>query len=164
MVKNFRTFIESTDDVKPVYRKDNPGGDWLYYKQRDAEEGDFAYHKGIRGAMTGSYRNLKIPPSHLMELPGARGEEEYRKSGHRKFDRMAERVKENGWDEDPINAIYVAVNHLGKAYIGEGNHRTAVAHAVGRPWIHAEVRYFNGGERMPGPWSPEEVKKRYDPD
>jgi hypothetical protein len=159
-MKSFKTFVEE-EERQPQFHRDNPGGDWLKYKQEDAEEGNFAHHKGIRGAVTATWRGLKMPPADLVKLPGARGEEEYRKPGQPKYDRMKQRVDENGWDHDPINSIYVAVNHKGDAYIGEGNHRSQVAHDTNVPWIWGEVRYFNGGERVPGPWHPDEVRKRY---
>ena len=159
-MKSFKTFCESVGDVKPVFMRDNPGGDWLKYKQEDAEK----YHQRtnyIGGAVTANFRNLRIPTSDLVQLRGAMGEEKHRKPGGVKYDRLAADVDANGWDDAPIHQIYIGVNHRGEAFIGEGNHRSQVAHDKGISHIWAEVRYFNGGEQVPGPWHPDEVRKRY---
>ena len=43
------------------------------------------------------------------------------------------------------------------AYIIEGNTRAALAFDQGIPSIKAEVRYYNGGEMVDGPFSPQRM-------
>lgn len=152
-----------TDDYEehpPIYSHDNPGGDWLMHKQKYAEEQPERYH-ALVGAVTGSYRNLKIPPADLIRVPGAMDEETFRSPGNIKYDYLAKKVKEEGWYQPQRNQILIGVNHHGKAFILEGNHRMAYAHNNNIPHIWTEVRYFNGGERVPGPFHPDNIKKSY---
>jgi hypothetical protein len=141
------------------FYRDNPGGDWLKYKQENAME-NFSRFKGIRGSVTGTIRT-KLPVSMLKDFPGARNEEEYRHPGRDKYDRLANDVKERGWDheENKNNPVLIGVNHFGHAYTMEGNHRIAYASRNGIKHIHAEVRYWNGGEDKEGPMHPDIVKK-----
>ena len=46
--------------------------------------------------------------------------------------------------------IFIGVNHRGKPHVVEGNHRLAHAIKHGHEKIHAEVRYYNGGEDVKG--------------
>jgi hypothetical protein len=78
----------------------------------------------------------------------------------REYDALAEDVSRRGFlpDQDG-NAVVVGVNHLGQAYLLEGNTRVAVARDFGVPSVRAEVRWFNGGELADGPFSPSVVER-----
>jgi len=144
-------------------RTDNPGGDWLKRKQARAEEdmrtadSDSFRSKGLGGSVTGYMKEpVMFPTEVLSRLPGA--QDEVRGPGDPKFDSLAADVAKGGFREDQYgNSVVVGVNHLGQAYILEGNTRLAVAQRNSIPDIRAEVRYFNGGELADGPMSPDVV-------
>jgi hypothetical protein len=95
----------------------------------------------------------------LTQLPGAMGET--RGPGDPGFDALLAKVKSEGFDPDQAgNKVVVGVNHKGEAYLMEGNTRAAVAKALGIPNIKTEVRYWNGGEMIDGPYKPEAVSAR----
>ena len=151
------------------YWRDNPGGDWLARKRQYAEEdaaqrggkyGEGLTAKALSGASTaGMHEYPMLPVSELAKLPGVNNEQRYRRPGQPKYDRLMQQVREAGGFDPVSHPVFVNVNHRGEAYLNEGNHRTAVAHALGVPHLKTEVRWFNGGERAPGPWSPENVAR-----
>ena len=159
------TIRESTDALK--FQRDNPGGDWLKYKQEDAEDtmrrysgrADSSLAKGITGSVTGYYsKKLLLPVDHIKGTPGAMGEESFVNSPDNK--KMADLKSEIGSPHQfnsKQNPIFIAVNHKGDAYTMEGNHRLAYAANHGISHIHAEVRYFNGGEDVDGPMHPSKL-------
>ena len=151
-MKSFKLFLESV----PTFRRDNPGGDWLKHKQEDAEA-SMDRTRGITGATTGYFNNtLWLPVSHLSSLRGARGEEAYRDSGP-KQDRLSQQIGHPSNFNTKDNPIMVGINHNGEGVIPEGNHRLAYAKKHGISHIHAEVRYYNGGEDHEGPYSPKSM-------
>jgi hypothetical protein len=56
------------------------------------------------------------------------------------------------------NPISIGINHRGEPHVMEGNHRLAYALKHKIPHIHAEVRYYNGGEEASGPMHPSKLK------
>ena len=67
-------------------------------------------------------------------------------------DFKSEPIKESIKNEGVKEPITIFVNHLGDAYISEGNHRTALANHFGLKDVPVDVRYFAGGELVEGPW------------
>lgn len=144
---------------------DNPGGKWLENKQRNAEEdmqnarpGSYL-GKGLGGSITAYMpKSVNLPVKNLAALSGAQDED--RRAGDPQYDALADDVSRRGFLPDQNgNAVVVGVNHLGQAYIIEGNTRVAVARDFGVPTIRAEVRWFNGGELADGPFTPAAVEQ-----
>ena len=147
------TIHESTEPLK--FHVDNPGGEWLQYKQDSAKEwirkhGDenTSLGKGITGAVTGYFNKpMNLPVQYLSKLPGAMGEEQYRGSTtNQKMKNLESDIGSPDNFDSKKHPIFVAVNHMGHAYVMEGNHRLEYARKNGISHIHTEVRYFNGGE------------------
>lgn len=137
------------------FHTDNPGGEWLQYKQQSAREwmqkhgdSDTSLGKGFSGAVTGYFNKpLNLPVQHLSKLPGAMGEEQYRGSTtNQKMKNLESEIGSPDNFDSKKYPIFVAVNHMGHAYVMEGNHRLEYARKNGISHIHTEVRYFNGGE------------------
>lgn len=151
---------ESTNPV--TFRQDNPGGDWLASKQRWAEEdmakrgGKGYVGKGITGATTGYFNKpVNLPVSHLINLPGAEGEEAFRgNSDNQKMDHLKNEIGHPDNFDSEKHPIFIAVNHKGDSCVMEGNHRLTYAHQNGIKHIHTEVRYYNGGEDVNGHMHP----------
>lgn len=148
------------------FKVDNPGGDWLKYKQEDAEErmrkyghSDTHLGKGMTGSITGYYNKpVHIPVKHIQNLPGATGEEKFRDTGTKQKSLEKEVGHPDNFDTKK-HPIFIGVNHLGHGYVMEGNHRLAYAKKHGISHIHAEVRYYNGGEDAEGPLHPDKLKQ-----
>lgn len=137
------------------YHRDNPGGEWLQRKQEHAFER--ARNRGMSGSITGTLgmrREMMLPVSFLKKFPGARDED--RKPGEAQYDWLMAQVKENGFDNSD-SPVLLMVNHRGEGWMWEGNTRVAVAQRLAIPYIHAEVRYWNGGEDADGPCHPLKV-------
>lgn len=135
------------------YWQDNPAvsrgaHDWLEGKQREAASDP----KLLRGATTGGTGVVNIPVDMLKNVPGAMDEKPF--PGRPKYDRLMKTVKTEGWKPTPI---LVGVNHKGKPYILEGNHRAAVARALGQTHVPGEIKWWNGGEEVEGDWHPRKI-------
>jgi hypothetical protein len=144
---------------------DNPGGEWLNGKRRRAENDMLSAprgssrSKGLGGSITAYMpKPVNLPVDRLSTLTGA--EDEVRRAGDPRYDALAADASRRGFlpDQDG-NAVVVGVNHLGQAYLLEGNTRVAVARDFGVPSVRAEVRWFNGGELADGPFSPSVVER-----
>jgi hypothetical protein len=135
----------------------HPGGEWLTGKQVVASKNpDRKFMVGPITADIGTKTDVFLPTDVLSGLPGM--ENEVRRAGDPRYDALLADAQENGFDPDQKkNKIVVAVNHYGQAYILEGNTRVAVAKALGVANVKAEVRYWNGGEDVDGPMSPNNV-------
>lgn len=146
------------------FKKDNPGGQWLAEKRRRAEQ-DMADaktptgRKGLYGAPTafmGYTKPMYLPVELLSPLGGV--SDERRHPGDPQFDRLMDLLKTTAWNKD-ANPVMVFVNHLGHAYINEGNTSVAVAAALKRSFIRTELAYWNGGEDADGDFSPRRIAK-----
>ncbi len=142
--------------------RDNPGGDWLARKQESARQamqdpGEEGMAKvGLRGAITAyTKKPVELPVALLAKLKGANQENPV--PGTPKYDRLAQSVKERGWNQPDDEEIMVGVNHLGEPYLMEGNNRVAVAAANGVERVKVSVQWRNGGEAVDGPLSPKIV-------
>ena len=139
------------------YRQDNPAvsrgsTEWLASKQRTA----YSDPALLRGAVTGYFKDIvHIPVNMLDGVPGANKENPV--PGTYKYDELMKDVKKDGWKPTPI---LVGVNHKGKPHILEGNHRVAVARALGQTHIPGDIRWWNGGEEVDGPWHPKRIAHR----
>lgn len=171
-----RSLFEDADGTSyfqspSLVRVDNPGGAWLAEKQQYAEEVMAQQHsvlrssraKGLVGPSTAfTTTPVFLPTELLASLPGASGEN--RVPGDPKFDQLDRLVQNYGFKEDQDgNAVLVGVNHLGQAFLIEGNTRTAVAASRGIKRIRAEVRWFNGGETADGPITPQIIEEQGTP-
>ncbi len=162
-VKSFGFYQDNPDIARGNndYTREN-----IEYLEQTRPEGD-DYLRGPQTALLGvdlpninvkAEKPFTLPSSFVNDLPGAMNET--RMAGDPKFDRLMESVREEGFDPDQKgNRVVVGVNHLGQAYVLEGNTRAAVAAASGVPNIRAEVRYFNGSEMVDGPFSPQNLSR-----
>lgn len=139
------------------FHRDNPGGEWLKTKQEDAQYG-ITRHKGLRGAVTGYYdKPLKMKVDDLYHLPGANDEQEYRQGSSKMINLEKQVGNPSNFDSKKF-PIMIGVNHHGKAYVMEGNHRLAYANKNNIPYIHAEIKYYNGGENVHKGFHPDDVE------
>jgi hypothetical protein len=97
---------------------------------------------------------MNVPTQMLENLQGAYNEK--RTTGVPGFDNLLKKVKEEGWNPDPIS---VTINHRGQPYIYEGNTRVAVAKALGIPNVPAKISWLNGAENVLGDWHMENFAK-----
>jgi hypothetical protein len=149
--------------IESSFRRDNPGGDWLEYRREEAEE-HYAKRKGLHGGTTGYFtKTLHLPVSHLSSLEGVMGEHKFRDSGP-KQERVANEIGHPSNFNTKDYPIMVGINHKGVPYVMEGNHRLAYAKKHGISHIHAEVKYYNGGEDHEGPYSPKSLLKLHKAD
>lgn len=149
---------------------DNPGGDWLISKQKNAGIEKNIHGDIISPAKEGLYKNklagsqtmvikgtedktLELPVNMLKDLKGVNGEEAFRHSSV-KYTAIRESVKKIGKINNPIQ---IFVNHEGTAFINEGNHRLAVAIDEGLQYIPVEIVYKNGGEEAIGNFMPQKI-------
>ena len=157
----------------PALRGDENGKKWLADKQRYAEEDMETDRKrgrvgppagpmalGLNGATTAWVDSIDLPTEEVAKLRGVMGEK--RVPGESQYDRLMENVRAEGFNQEK-SPILIVVNHKGEPYILEGNTRTAVGKAIGAPTIRAEIRWYNGGEMVDGPFSPANVKRMTEP-
>jgi hypothetical protein len=138
------------------FKVSNPGGRWLADKQEDSLNGRDSTLIGHEARVTAFFEEpMFLPAEFVHHIPGARGEA--REPGDPQFDRLHPKIKKHGFNFDPRNAAFIGVNQRGDAYVIEGNTRAAVAVHEGIPLIPTEVRYFNGGEAVDGPYSPASI-------
>ena len=163
---SFKQFFKEESELK--FRRDNPGGGWLERAKDRAEERmknssrETASSRGITGSTTGYFnKNLRLPTSYLRRLPGAMGEERYRAAGS-KLKRLEDEVGHPDNFNSKDHPILIGVNQEGQAHIVEGNHRVAYADKHGISHVHAEVKYFNGGEEVEGNHHPDKMIKRHE--
>jgi hypothetical protein len=142
---------------KQDFTRDNPGGEWLEFKQaRAAQHPDRKFVVGATTGVIGGRSDMFLPTHILKGIAGLN--DEVRTAGVHKYDRLMSDAQEGGFDHDQKgNKVVVAVNHYGQPYLLEGNTRVAVAHTLGIPKVKAEVRYWNGAENVDGPMHPDQV-------
>lgn len=141
--------------INEGFRSDIPNEDWLKMHQEDAEN-TYGRWKGITGKVTGYFDHLhEMNPSILRNVPGLNGEHHFRESPNSK--RIDDTIGHPSNFDSQNHPIMIGVNHRGRAYVIEGNHRLgyAIKHRI--PVIHAEIKYYNGGERVNGPFHPSKL-------
>jgi hypothetical protein len=140
----------------PKVRRDNPGGDWLKYQREGAEERKPLGSAGVSGALTGYLdKPVLLDPAKVTRLPGAMNEKPG--PGKAQYDALMKSIREKGFLEEESGPILIGVNHRGEPYILEGNNRARVMSDLGHKAIPAEVRWFAGGEQVPGALSPDKL-------
>ena len=185
-ISPFGPLLGGRQESRPTVRdfnfyQDNPavdrpetGKEWLESNIRFTEEryadSDPSMLRGPTTAVLGQGRrygqsedapinDMFLSTDELSQLPGANFET--RGPGDPQFDQLLEKIKTEGFDPDQAgNKVVVGVNHMGQAYILEGNTRAAVAKELGIPSLKTEVRYWNGGEMVDGPYKPDAVAAR----
>lgn len=151
-MKSFREFVVES---APAFRVDNPGGEWLEYEQERA-----AKRKNmIGGSTTGWFKqNLRLPVEALANVPGYYDEHLIRRDiSNPKYQRLEKDVEDPTNFDTKNNPIMIGVNHHGQPFVMEGNHRLGYALNNGISHIDAEVKYYNGGEAVEGPFHPSKV-------
>lgn len=145
-----------------------PSEEWLKGKQDDAEhyakkaksENHVGVHeKGYAGSTTGHFKEIKLPVDHIKHLPGVHNEQKHRDdTSTSKSTDLEKDVGHPSKFDSKKHPIHILVNHKGEAHVSEGNHRLAYAKRHGITHIHANVDYFNGGERVNGHMHPDKLK------
>ena len=131
--------------------QDNPGGEWLKGKWKYAVE--TGHRTGSITATLGTRGPCQVSLKEAIKWKGAVGEEAYRDSDDRYKHMMA------NFDPELVDMVMIWIVYGGQVLIGEGNHRIQVCHDQGLDWIHADVRYFIGGEQFPGIMKPRTALK-----
>lgn len=148
-MKSFKSFIQES------FHSDIPNETWLKQKQETAEE---RYHrnKGITGSITGHFDHLHVlDPQKLKDIPGLNDEHHFREDPKSPKSLKLKHPSEFDTSKNPIS---ISINHRGEPFVAEGNHRLGYAVTHGIKQIHAEIKYFNGGERANGPLHPSKLK------
>ena len=149
-------------EVKVVdFREDIPNENWLQgkidYSQRSPRN-EFGVPK--MSSTTGYFKGSVIVPARwLKDAKGQRGEE--KNIRQKDLEAIRKIIRETG--KFPLNddgteyVPYVEIGYDGKPWISEGNHRVMAAIAEGMDYIPIELKYFDGGQRRAGVWSPGNV-------
>jgi len=131
---------------------DNPGGKWLKGEQE----------RYPTSSITGGTFALPVPVEDLRELPGARGEEEFRGKedwSRRNIEELKKSIAEEGFRQDNGPLIWVYAD--GRAVVAEGNHRIVAADELGMETLPAQFRWFNGAENVEGKWGVQHFIDQY---
>jgi hypothetical protein len=155
------------------FRFNNPGGQWLENKKRQAIKSAFnstslSTKNKLEGAITCFASDVWLPVLVLKDLKGANGEEPG--PGKVKYDRLMRSVKKNSWNHDQIqddgyrNSAIIRINQAGSAFICEGNNRISIAAELCITTLRCELHWMNGGEEIDGFFSPLKVSKLAMPD
>lgn len=144
---------------------DNPGGRWLEDKKEYTESSGKrpSGRYNILGSTTGWYnREAFIPISVLSKIPGTNQEQENIRVSSLEYliDYMDKKGKlpDAEWHQFNEYAPMIVIDQEGVPYVNEGNHRIMAANKIGFKMLPVEIKYFNGGESVPGILSPEKVK------
>lgn len=140
---------------------DIPNEEWLEDAVSYAiKKGKNEFGVPYMGKWTGNFVGglPKVPVSILKRLKGMRGEQE----NVRHADLAAiKKIMQDTGKLPLVNgkeyAPFVMVAWDGSAWVNEGNHRIMAAAELGWDSLPVEIRYFDGGERMPGPLEPRKI-------
>lgn len=155
---------QPTPLMDPHLSVDNPAGRWLEAKRAEVEaDGLNQFGTPARfGSITGSFdRYVLLPVALLKTFRGLRNEE--RRVRYADLQWLVECGKETGRFPvvDPSSGEtynpFIQVDKDGTPWINEGNHRVMAAAALGWDYVPVQVRYFTGGERVPGALAPAKV-------
>jgi hypothetical protein len=113
-------------------------------------------------SQTGYFNRPVLVPARFFDgVRGQRGEQDNVRqeslSAIRKIIRETGKMPLN--DDGTEYVPYVEIAYDGKPYISEGNHRVMAAIAEGMEYIPVQLRYFDGGQRRAGKWSPKNLKE-----
>ena len=146
------------EEFPPAFREDIPDEDWLRDQVKYASgAGRNTFGVPRMSKITGSFSDSIMVPTELATAaPGQRGEQSNVRT--QSVDAIRKILCETGRMPTDANgnedAPYIEVGYDGKPWVREGNHRIMAAAAEGWEYIPAQVRYFDGGQRLAGPWSP----------
>jgi len=154
----------SKNSELPKLRIDNPKGDWLERKIKNAKEaykrkGSIQDRIGASDITAYFKGNVTLPTKMLKDIKGAMGEEKFRHKGT-KLENIKEKIKKEGYTQEPI---HVVVREDGEPFILEGNHRLAEALKSNRENIDVQLEYYRGAEEVDGILSPKKLKEIYSP-
>lgn len=158
------TITEGNEVTQPRLLKDNPGGEWLQGKINYVKEkGRNIHGKPFMSTVTGSFNDyVRLPVSILKNIPGASGEQKnVRQSDLEWLTNYMEtnnRLPPMSNDDDTEYAPFIVVGYDGQPWVSEGNHRIMAAAKLGWKTLPIEIRYFDGGESVPGPLHPDKIK------
>ena len=153
---------------------DNPGGDWLKENREYSESRGYLPSGAPKsfGKTTAVWREpnsnniapVYLPVSMLSQLPGVMGEQRNVRSHDLDWlvDHMGKTgklPKIDGREYKP----FITVDHRGRPFVSEGNHRIMAAAKLGWDYLPVEVRYFNGAEDVDGPLHPDRIKAMQPP-
>jgi hypothetical protein len=152
---------EAAAKPAPVFRHDNPGGAWLEGKKTAAAEEGLTPHGAPRvfGSTTGSFEDpVLIPVEKLAQVKGIMGEQTNVRPDSLAW--LKDHMGETGELPKMTSgsgeyAPFIQVDQNGVPWLNEGNHRVMAANSLGWSHMPVEVRYFNGGEDVPGAWAPD---------
>ncbi len=135
--------------------EDVPSEQWLSERIEDAASaGRNRWGVPAMNRITAYYRDpVMLPTSLLSGLRGQRDEQGERRDPQR-IAELATSYRTHGVREDRDDTPYVEVAYNGEAWVREGNHRIMAARAAGVASLAVQVRYFDGGQRSPGPLAP----------
>lgn len=145
----------------PDFREDIPNESWLQGKIEYAQSSprnEFGVPK--MSSVTGRFKNpVMVPARWLKDAKGQRGEE--KNVRQKDLEAIRKIIRETGkfpLNEDGTEYVpYIEIGYDGKPWVSEGNHRIMAAIAEGMDYIPVELRYFDGGQRRAGVWSPGNV-------
>lgn len=151
---------KSLREKKIVFYEDIPNEGWLKGKRDYAissPRNEFGVPK--MSSVTGSFNDRVLFPARwASELQGERGEQ--KNVRQKDLEAIRKIIKETG--KFPLMDgkeyfPYIEIGYDGKPWISEGNHRIMAAVAEGMDYIPVELRYFDGGQRFAGKWSPDNL-------
>lgn len=155
----FNAFMKTASYPKGYgFWKDNPGGDWLDFKQQLAtEDMEDGFH-GKNEPTAGFENPINIDVDDLLSLEGYSGEHESIQENDKQVLEMAEDMKENGYTG---GAVMIWITMFGRVGLAEGNHRVRAAKLAGLSSVPTTVKYFDGAEdileEQNSPWSPNNI-------
>jgi antirestriction protein ArdC len=129
-----------TNEAK--FKSDIPSELWLQNKKEESQSdgiNKFGVLKNF-GPATGTFdRDLFLPVSMLVDVPGERGEQNSKREDSLSY------IREN-WATVSKEPLYLEIDPMGKPWVSEGNHRIMVASEIGVASLPVMVKYFTGGE------------------
>lgn len=145
----------------PDFSEDIPNESWLQGKIEYAQSSprnEFGVPK--MSSVTGRFKEpVMVPARWLKDAKGQRGEE--KNVRQKDLEAIRKIIRETGkfpLNEDGTEYVpYIEIGYDGKPWVSEGNHRIMAAIAEGMDYIPVELRYFDGGQRRAGVWSPGNV-------
>lgn len=146
----------------PVFVEDIPNEHWLQGKVRDAmSRPRNSFGVPSMRSITGYFKgNVLVPVRWATQVPGMRDEQN--RVRHDDLAAIRRIIQETGRFplEKEGGAEYVPflnIGHDGKPWVNEGSHRIMAAAAEGLDYIPVQLRYFDGGQRRAGKWSPDNL-------
>ena len=159
---NTEEFLQKENKQKEtIFREDIPNENWLNEKidyAAKSPRNKFGVPK--MSSITGFFSTPVLVPSRwFKDVKGESGEQQNVRQDNlnaiRKIIKDTGKfpLLENGKEYLP----YIEVGYDGKPWISEGNHRIMAAMAEGMEYIPVDIRYFDGGQRRAGKWSPDNL-------